>query len=1566
MNKTRTLLCALLLVFGHLMVHAQGFYPCPGQNTGFGFCDFTCIHCDFGLNGIQGETFFPLPKTEEICKGDILLENPVWYGFIAGSASLTLEIVPLNCNGADGLQAAIVQGCNNSIVCEPGAAGGAAQTLTLTTFNQLVPGQPYQLVVDGFNANSCKFLIKESGGTTIAPPLGDLGAIQGPTKVCPKAEVTYTVPPVENATTYTWTAPTGSKVDGKNTNTIVKSGGDPAASVNVVFGTTGGQVCVTVSNICDPPKTTCFNVTNTALLPTPLSDRVLCFEELPFEWDQEPYPVAGFPGTYIFTSSPYTSYLGCDSTVRQRIIVKPRKQKTLPIQRLCEGDCLEVNGTPYCAAGTYEERFPAADGCDSTVNFTIVPILNKAVVQQKTDTLTCARTSVRLTSAGSTPRAANVTYKWVNSAGQTVGTTDTIFVSAPGIYSLIVTSVGAGKFCRDTAKVTVVGSTAVPNASAGAPKLITCATVETQLQGSGSAGNNFTYQWTASPEGNIVSGSTTLTPTVNRTGTYTLLVTNTTNGCTATSFVSVTADLTPPSLSVQSGEFNCEVTFFTLNATTNAGNPTYNWAGPGNFSSTQPSPFTNVEGTYYLTITDNGLNGCTATASATVTANNAPPGATATGASLSCAATSVTINGNSSAPNSTYSWTGPNGFTSTLQNPSVTAVGVYTLKVTAGNFCTSTATATVSVNNTQPGAALSASGNLHCNAASVNLVVNSTANPNNLGHVWTLPDGSTVITGKLNILSVNQVGAYSVVVTDSLNGCTSTASVSVVSNSAVTASASLGQDATCFGSANGSAAAAGGGGNGNFAYTWSNTQTTASISGLVAGTYTVTVNDGNNCTATASVTINQPTLLVPNASATAQTANLAADGTATAAPAGGISPYTYIWNTSGTTASITDLLPGNYTVTVADANNCTAVQTVTVNAYNCAIQASVAAVNVKCNGAADGTATANVVGGTSPFTYAWSNGATTPSVSGLAPGQYTVAILDAANCPSQASFSISQPNVLVANATATRTSGPTATDGTATAGPTGGTAGYTYVWSNTQTTASIAGLAPGQYTVTVTDANNCTTSQTVEVTFIDCAITSNVAVLDPLCVGQANGSATVVLTGGTTPFGYQWNNGGTSATNTGLVAGTYTVTATDANGCTLTATATLTDPSAIVVTIDNTVNPECPSAATGSVSASATGGTGTLGYLWNNGQNTASIINLVAGTYTVTATDANGCKSTQTATLQAVDNAPPTIAQTTPATLSIPLSGTVTLTQQNMNLQVADNCALANVSFSPTNFNCDLLGARTVTVTATDASGNTSTASFGVTVVDDLAPILTCPNSVIRCAGDNVVNYQAPTVSDNCIFGGSFKQTTGLASGATFPQGITLNTYTYTDKSGNAGSCTFEVNVLAPLAVTVVSVTNDVNNQNTGAIDISVNGGLAPYSFQWQKDGTNLPGGTTEDLTGLGAGIYTVQITDANDCTFSGPTIPIMSSGTKEPEWAAGFSIRPNPTPGHAEVVFPQIAPADIHLFVYDQVGRQVTQLHWAPQQRLDLDFHHLPSGTYTLLLRVGAESVVRKIVVSR
>jgi len=206
---------------------------------------------------------------------------------------------------------------------------------------------------------------------------------------------------------------------------------------------------------------------------------------------------------------------------------------------------------------------------------------------------------------------------------------------------------------------------------------------------------------------------------------------------------------------------------------------------------------------------------------------------------------------------------------------------------------------------------------------------------------------------------------------------------------------------------------------------------------------------------------------------------------------------------------------------------------------------------------------------------------------------------------------------------------------------------------------------------------------------------------------------------------------------------------------------------------------------------------------------------------------------------------------------------------------------------------------------------------------------------------------------------------TGLPSGASFPTGVTTNTYTYTDAGGNSGSCSFEVTILSQITTTAV-VTNDVDNQNIGAIDLTVGGGLAPYTFSWTKDGAPFPP-TTEDLSNLGVGQYTVVVTDAFGCTVQSQSFTVTSMvDADEPNWASGLLIRPNPTAGHVFVIFPDGLNEEVQITVLDVTGRQVQQLAVQAPNQIDLDLSNLPDGVYPVLLRVQNQTIARRIVVSK
>ena len=298
---------------------------------------------------------------------------------------------------------------------------------------------------------------------------------------------------------------------------------------------------------------------------------------------------------------------------------------------------------------------------------------------------------------------------------------------------------------------------------------------------------------------------------------------------------------------------------------------------------------------------------------------------------------------------------------------------------------------------------------------------------------------------------------------------------------------------------------------------------------------------------------------------------------------------------------------GTYTITITDANGCTAIDDDTVIEPTVLLASITVDNNVSCNGSSDGSLTASSSGGTMPYTYLWSNGATTASNTGLAAGTYTVTITDANGCTATDDDMVTEPVALSASVTVdNNVSCNGLSDGALTASGSGGTMPYTYLWSTGATTASITSISGGTYTVTITDANGCVATDDDTVMepaflFANVVVDTNVS-----CNGFSDGGLTASAIGGTMPYTYVWSTGATTAGITGLIAGTYTATITDANGCTDVDVGTITEPVVLAasVAVDNNVS--CNGLNDGSLTASATGGTMTYTYAWSNGSTTAT------------------------------------------------------------------------------------------------------------------------------------------------------------------------------------------------------------------------------------------------------------------------------------------------------------------------------------------------------------------------
>ncbi|MCC6726782.1 MAG: HYR domain-containing protein [Saprospiraceae bacterium] len=1191
-------------------------------------------------------------------------------------------------------------------------------------------------------------------------------------------------------------------------------------------------------------------------------------------------------------------------------------------------------------AGNYTVTVTNSGGGNGTGSVSLgqPPALTLAIVDQENITCTNPVGSATVSANGGTGAH---TYAWSN--GQS-GPTATLNA---GSYTASVTD---GNGCVATTNVTITSSINPPAAEAGPTATLTCATPLATLNGAGSAtGSSIQYLWTTA-DGNIVSGATTLNPVVNESGTYTLTVTNTTNGCTNTDLTVVGSNIALPTSSAGAdGVLTCTNPTTQLNGTgsSSGASYTYLWTtSNGNIVSGANAAIVTVDapGTYCLTVT-NTANGCSATDCASVTSNTTPPIANAGSASpLTCTTSQVTLNGGSSSTGSNFSylWTTTTGNIvsgATTLSPVVNVAAVYVLTVTnATNGCTASSSVTVTSNTTQPTASAGPDKALNCNNSSVVLDGSGSSQGGNFTYLWSGP--GIVSGGSTPTPTVNTAGGYIILVTNTSNGCTKTDTASVAQTPALVASIPASQNVLCNGANTGSATAAGSGGKAPYSYAWSNNANTAQITGLAAGTYTVIITDADNCTASATATVTQPTAIVVNASATGETSVGGNNGTATANPSGGVPNYTYSWSNGATTQSISNLAPGTYTVSITDANNCVATQTVTVASFSCGgVAVSMASTNPSCNGGTNGTAVATPNGGNPPYSYAWSNGATTSSISGLAAGSYTVSMSDGNGCvvtgnvtltsPSAISLSsqvfnvscnggnngsafiaatggtgdftynwsnggtgatqanlsagsytasatdangcvstiqvaISQPPVLVGVITASNETAVNANDGTAAVAMSGGLSPYTYVWNHNATTPSVTGLAPGTYCVTVTDAASCTFTGCATVAAFGCVGQAvNTTVENVSCAGANDGSAIVTASGFTAPVSYNWSNGSTGSSIGNLSAGTYTVSVSGADGCAGSQTITITQPAPLTVSIAAQNDLACANGNDGSITVTANGGTPNYDYAWSNGATTPTVTGLGAGTYSVVVSDDNDCTTTLEVTLNVLPDVEAPVAKAKDITVTLPVSGPVTITSQQIDDGSTDNCGIVLRQLSATTFGCGNVGENPVTLTVTDAAGNTSSATAIVTVLDETAPSIFCPpNQTVdngSCAP--TVNYSSPNANDNCG-SPSLSLVSGPASGTTFPSGISTVVWSADDGNGNTATCSFTVTVISSFNVSTSATMPACNGGNDGTATATGQGGTEPYSFQWDDPAQQ----TTATATGLAAGTYQVSVTDATGC----------------------------------------------------------------------------------------------------
>src|SRR5690554_3788136 len=405
-------------------------------------------------------------------------------------------------------------------------------------------------------------------------------------------------------------------------------------------------------------------------------------------------------------------------------------------------------------------------------------------------------------------------------------------------------------------------------------------------------------------------------------------------------------------------------------------------------------------------------------------------------------------------------------------------------------------------------------------------------------------------------------GIYTVTVTDALSrSVTDTITISQPDELLLDLQYS---NVSCNGQTDGWASVNPSGGVGPYSVLWSTNDTTDTISNLIAGTYTVTITDANDCEITEDFDIIEPDVLTASVSAQNDvTVSGGNDGSATITATGGTAPYTYSWSPSGGTSdTATGLTAGTYTVDITDDSGCTTDVTVVITEPMPLTITLVSQTNVSCNGGNDGEIIIDVVGDHPPFTYLWSPATGNSStVSNLIAGTYTVTVTDTLGAFETATYTIDEPTAISLSVGAiTNVTCNGGSNGSATAAVSGGTPPYTYTWSSGETSAAATNLTVGNNFVRVTDANGCELQQSFTIDQPTPIVITLVNLTDASCNGQADGAISISVNGGISPYTYNWSNGQSTSNMSNLPGGNYIVTVTDVNGCTKTETYTVVEP----------------------------------------------------------------------------------------------------------------------------------------------------------------------------------------------------------------------------------------------------------------------------------------------------------------------------------------------------------------------------------------------------------------------
>ena len=1115
------------------------------------------------------------------------------------------------------------------------------------------------------------------------------------------------------------------------------------------------------------------------------------------------------------------------------------------------------------AAGFYTDTIRDSRGCVGIFTIGITNPTGPSGVTATVNDATCFGSctgSFNVIVVGGTP---SYTYAWTGPSGFT-GTDSTHSNLCAGTYNLLVTDASG---CTLATSLVVGENDSITSNSTFANTSCNgvCDGTASVTPTGGTA--PYTYLWGSNGStGSSISGLCA--------GLDSVTITDF-NGCTEVVLFNI---LSPNAITINSNTVDptcngdCDGTI-TANPSGGTTPYTYLWNDPS--SQTSQTATGLCTGTYIVTVTD--FNGCSANDTITLTeptviiANDITTNSTcgnSDGTANVCASSGGT-------GTHTYLWTNVVGNPTTCNVTGLPA-GAYTVEITDQNGCMVPFVITISDAN---GPIVNVtSTNATCDGVCDGTATASATGTPTFTYLWTTPTSppqptTPTITGLC-------AGNYAVEVTDG-NGCKTTEPVTISDNTPITATVST-TETTCNGDCDGSALVTPSGGVPPYSYSWTGGnaagQTINAIGGLCAGSYTVTITDFIGCSFIQNVTITEPIILSVSVAGISANCNGSCDGQATATPAGGTAPYTYLWSTGSTTPTVTALCAGNYSVIITDSKGCQTNGNVIIS-EGVLITTTINTVDANC-GQCDGSITVNGAGGAGgPYTYLWSpGGQTSTTLNNLCPGAYQVDISDNLGCTQQFNILINNVNGPTLTTLADSVTCFGACDGIAYTTITAGTSPFIFQWDdpNLQNTDSATALCAGLYNIVVQDSAGCITVDSVTVLEPQ-EILTNLSSTEPSCPGVCDGTATVTPTGGIGPYTVSWNSAATIAiaiggtnTITGLCAGVHTALITDANGCTRIDSVTLTDPTQISITISSTL-PTCSGDCDGTAIANASGGTPGYQYSWNTTpvQNNSLIGGLCAGQYIVTVTDNNNCIANDT--VQVVD---PLVLTTTSTPTSPSCNGVC-----DGSITTTPNGGVAPYTYIWSN------GDTTQTTVSTLCPG-----IYDVIVVD--ANNCTIRDTVTLSA-PSAINDVTVVTGPSCGTPGCDGSATSTPSGSPGPfnfvwTNLTAPTYSFTDlnlptstavalcagtynllitdvNTGCFDNFTVIVNSLNAPTLALDSTNETCPNICDGTATVNASGGTTPYTYSWNTTPVN----TNQTATNLCVGLYTVTVTDSNNCVAS-------------------------------------------------------------------------------------------------